>query len=284
LVKVHAVGINSFDWKIRKGDLDIWSGLKFPKIPGLEAAGEIVKTGEEIQNFKTGDKVILVTGIKGGCSAEYYAAKEKQLYPIPDGISYNEAAASTISGLTALQAIRDIAYVNQETKILINGGSGGVGTAAIQIAKIFEGNVNTLCSAANMEFVKDLGADEVFDYTSTDILTKEMKYDAIFDTIGNLRFSDYKKILNKGGVFVTSNPDPAFFMGMAVNNLKSSKKMKVIVFNINPEDMKWLQVELESKRLKIPIDHVYPLIEIKQAQDYSESGHVKGKIVISLDI
>jgi NADPH:quinone reductase and related Zn-dependent oxidoreductases len=208
LVKIHAVGINPFDWKIRKGELDIWSGFKFPKIPGLEATGEIIKIGNEVETFNTGDKVILCTGIKGGCCAEYYSAKENQLYKMPEGISYNEAAASSITGLTALQAIRDIAYVNSETRILINGASGGVGVAAVQIAKIFEGNVTALCSASNMELVKSLDADDIFDYKTTDILTRGIKYNAVFDTIGNLNFSDYKKILNKGGVFISTTPDP----------------------------------------------------------------------------
>ncbi len=258
--------------------------LKFPKIPGLEAAGEIISVGTEVKVFNIGDKVILCTGLKGGCCAEFYSAKESHLYSMPEGISYNEAAASSITGLTALQAIRDIAYVNSETRILINGASGGVGVAAVQIAKIFEGKVTALCSESNIEFVKNLGADEVYDYNTTDILTLGMKFDAVFDTIGNMRFANFKKILNKGGIFISTAPDPAYFMGMAINNLKSTKKMKVVILNINPDDMKWLQVELESNRLKVPIDSIYPLSEIKEAHDYSESGHVKGKIVVSFDV
>lgn len=283
LVKIHAVGVNPLDWKIRNGDLDIWSGYKFPKIPGMEAAGEIVKTGELVNTDRIGDKVVLFAGTKGGGCAEYYAASEKQLFPMPEGISYNEAAASTFTGLTALNAIRDIAYVNSDSKILINGASGGAGIAAIQIAKIFNGYVTAVCSSAKSELVKQFGADETIDYTESNIIANGQKYDAIFDTVGNLRFSDYKKTLNKGGVFISTNPDPAYFMGMAYNNLKSTKKMKFVSVNINPDDMRWLKIELESGRLKIHIDQVYPLTDVKQAHEYSESGRVKGKLVISVN-
>ena len=214
LIKIHASGINPIDWKIRKGDLEFWAGIKFPKIPGIEAAGEIVETGELVNIFKTGNKVILFTGFKGGCCTDYYAAKVDQLFPMPEIISYNEAAALSVTNLTALQAIRDIAYVNSDSRILINGASGGVGTAAIQIAKIYYGHVTAVCSEANFELVKGLGADEVIDYQKTDILTHEGEYDSILDTVGNLRFQDVKNILNKGGYLICTNPDPAFFISV----------------------------------------------------------------------
>jgi NADPH:quinone reductase-like Zn-dependent oxidoreductase len=284
LVKIQAAGINPIDWKIRKGYLDIWAGYRLPKIPGIEAAGEITETGKNAKTFKVGEKVIVYTGIKGGAYAEYYAAYENQLYYLPVGLNYFEAAATSVAGLTALQTIRDIAYVNSDTSILVNGASGGIGTFAVQIAKIFNGHVTAVCSAGNTELVKKLGADETIDYKKTDLLAEGNKYDAVFDTVGNLKFTDLKNILNKGGVLITTSPDPAYFMRLIYNNLTSSRKLKFVNVKIDPDDMKWLQVEFELGKLKVHIDRVYSLKEAKEAHDYSESGRVRGKIVISMNI
>lgn len=169
VVRVHAASVNPVDWKVRYGHARIFTGSKFPKVLGCECAGEIFETGAGADKFRKGDRVVMYTSVKRlGAFAEYACAAEDRVYPIPEGITFEQAACLPIAGLTALQSLRDHGRIAAGKKALINGASGGVGHFAVQIAKIFGAEVTGVTSGRNAEFVKGLGADKVIDYAKED--------------------------------------------------------------------------------------------------------------------
>ncbi len=293
LIKVYATTVTAGDWRLRK--VDPWFfrfmfGLIRPNINilGLELAGEIESIGKDVKLFKKGDQVFgysVVGGAMGGAYAEYICLSEDNLVVIkPSNMTYEEAAAVPYGAIAALQCLRK-ANIQGGQKVLINGASGGIGTFAVQLAKYFGAEVTGVCSTANLELVKSLGADKVIDYTKEDFTKTGQTYDIIFDAVGKNSFSNCKSSLNQSGVYLST-----VFWGRRVSNLLQmlwtskvgSKKAKIMTENPSLKSLIFLKELIEAGKIKSVIDRRYPLEQTAEAHRYVEKGHKKGSVVITL--
>ncbi len=267
LVKIHSTTVTAGDWRMRKADpflARIFNGLFRPKkikILGFEIAGTVEETGKNVTRFKSGDEVFGSCGVKFGGYAEYKCFKDSDsIERKPSNISFDEAAAVPIGGITALKFLQKT-NLGHGQKILIYGASGSVGTYAVQIAKHFGALVTGVCSTKNMELVKSIGADKVLDYTKDDFSKSEETYDVVFDAVGKIKKSKGKKVLNPGGKFISVWGSTA----------KGSGK-----------DLLVLKEMIENGKLKPVIDRKYPLEQIVEAHRYVESFRKRGNVVINV--
>jgi NADPH:quinone reductase-like Zn-dependent oxidoreductase len=283
VIKVHAASVNPVDWKVRSGHVKIVTGSTFPKILGNECAGEIEETGRQMKKFKKGDHVIGWPSVRRlGAFAEYACAGETSTFPKSKNISFEETACIPIAGLTALQALRDKGRIASSKKVLINGASGGVGHFAVQIAKIFGAEVTGVCSGANVDFVKSLGADKVIDYTKQDFTKGGERYDLIFDAVAKRSFGECKSVLAPNGCYVSTLPSLSVVVSQYGTGFFTAKKALTIWVTPNESDLAWMANQIAAGRIRVVIDKVYPLDQAKEALAYSESGKARGKIVLKM--
>lgn len=281
LIKVHAASVNPVDWKIRNGMLKIFTGRSFPKILGSECAGEVVETGARVLQFKKGDFVIGYPGIKRlAAFAEYVCVDKGSTFVKPAHISFEEASTLPIAGLTALQALRDLGKVAEGGHVLINGASGGVGTFAVQIAKILGARVTAVCSAGNAALVQDLGADRVLDYAREDFTKGGERFDVVFDAVAKRSFAECKRAMTAKGVYVSTLPSASVLLNQYFTGFFTRKTAKAVMVKPNAADMEWMKKYIEAGKLRVVVDKVFSLEQIKEALIYSESGKAKGKIVV----
>ncbi len=294
LVRIYATTATPSDCASRKGDPFIArfvTGLIRPKnpIPGVELAGEIEAVGKDVKLFRKGDQVFGSTGTGYGAYAEYKCLPEEGVVAIkPANMTYEEAATVCDGALTALNFLRDKANIQSGQKVLINGASGGVGTAAVQLAKYFGAEVTGVCSTTNLEMVKSLGADKVIDYTKEDFAKSGQTYDIIFDTVGKSSFSRCKSSLKQTGVYLLTVPTPATMLQVLWTSKIGSKKAKFSATGLRPVSerlvfLKELRELIEAGKIKAVIDRRYPLEQIAEAHRYVDKGHKKGNVVITVE-
>jgi NADPH:quinone reductase-like Zn-dependent oxidoreductase len=289
LIRVHSTTVTSGDVWIRSSTYSPWFwlfgrimyGITKPrkKIPGNELSGEIEAIGKDITQFQVGDKIygIVWSTSFGGAYAEYKCLPENGVAIKPANMTYEEAAAVPIGGLTALVLLRK-GKIQSGQKILIYGASGSVGTFAVQLAKYFGAEVTGVCSTTNIKMVKSLGADKIVDYTKEDFTKNDQTYDVIFDAVRKMSFSRCKDSLTKKGVYITVDwPLLTAFWTSIVGHRK-------VVFGIanKVEDLTFLRELIEAGKLKSVIDKVYPLEQITEAHRYVDKGHKKGNVVITV--
>jgi len=283
LIKVHAAAINPVDWKIRSGMAKILTGFNFPKILGSECSGEIVETGNHVKDFKSGDEVIGFPGIRRlSAFAEYVSVHERNTFTKPANISFEEAATIPVAGLTALQSLRNLGHISHNSRVLINGASGGVGTFAVQIARIFGAHVTAVCSSANADLLKGIGADDIIDYIEKDFTKGDERYDIIFDAVSKRSFRECKRVLKPHGIYVNTLPLLSVLLNQYLTGFLMGKKAKSVMVRPNAADMEWMRNNIESGKMRIIVDRVYFLDQIVEALAYSETGKARGKIVLKV--
>jgi NADPH:quinone reductase-like Zn-dependent oxidoreductase len=282
LIRVRAAGVNPVDWKTREGQTRIVVGSRFPKVLGSECAGEVVEAGSLVTKYKKGAEVVATTGFRLGAYAEFAAIPEKTVFPKPNSMSFEEAAAIPIAGMTAYTALRDKGAIAAGKKVLINGASGGVGTFAVQIAKLYGADVTAVCSSANESLVKGLGADRVIDYHHQDFTRSSDRYDIIFDAVSSRSFGECRKVLSSRGVYINTLPSFSIFRDILLTSLVPGKKVATIMVGFRAADIAWLCGQVEAGRIKVVLDRVFPLDRVKDALAYSQTGRVRGKVVLKV--
>jgi NADPH:quinone reductase-like Zn-dependent oxidoreductase len=291
LVKIHASSVNFGNLVLLKGEpylARLAFGLLKPKytIPGGDIAGRIEAVGKGVKQFQVGDDVFGdLSGCGWGGFAEYVAVPENVLVLKPSNISFEEAAAVPMAGVTALQGLQKGKIQSGQT-VLINGSSGGVGTFAVQIAKSFGAEVTGVCSTRNLDIVRSIGADHVIDYTKEDFTQKTQSYDLILAVNGYQPISAYKRALSPDGNYVLVGGSGAQLTQAMVQgpwiSLTGNKKMGNMLQRPNQKDLVFIKDLLETGRVKPVIDRSYKLSEMPEALSYFEEGHSQGKVVITM--
>ncbi len=284
LIAVRAASMNPVDWKVRSGELRIITGTRFPKVLGSECAGEIAAVGELVTRFRPGDPVIAWPGVRRlGAFAQSAAVPEASVCVKLPELSYEQACCLPIAGVTALQSLRDKGQIAYGKKVLIIGASGGVGHFAVQIAKIFGAETTAVCSSANFDFVRDLGAYQVIDYHCQDFTKGDARYDLVFDAVAARSFHEVKPVLSKYGMYVSTLPSAGVLFNQFVSGLFMSRKAATIMVRPGAADMAWLQEQIRNNRIRVAIDRTYPIDRAEEALAYSETRRARGKIVLRID-
>lgn len=291
LVRVHASSVNPVEWYGVTGPYfaRIGSGFRRPKDEsvGADLAGRVEAVGKDVTHLQPGDEVF---GASGGSWAEYAAARGNRLAPKPANVSFEEAAAVPVAGLTALQALRDHGNVQSGQKVLINGASGGVGTYAVQLAKTFGADVTAVCSTRNVEQARSLGADRVVDYTKEDFTKIGVRHDLMLDISGRRSFLACRRVLTPEARFVLIGGKMTYrglgplphLAGTILKSRFRSQKVKFFVAKITTEDLSFVGELLESAKVKSVIDRTYPLSEAADALAYLGERHARGKVVLTV--
>lgn len=286
LIKVKAVSVNPIDWKQRKGNHKLILGSPFPIVLGYDVSGEVVEVGSEINRFKTGDEVYGVLDNKyGGALAEYAVGHENCFDHKPKNIDHNQAAAFPMVALTALQALKYKADLKPGQTVLINGASGGVGHLAIQIARFFGAKVIAVAGSKSEQFVNQFKPDQFIDYTKQDILKLDKKVDVFFDVIGNQKFPKIKHLLTPKGMYLNLNYiDTMKRMPLyKLHQIFTRKKAKAILMKNSEKDLQLTSKLIKEEKLKVTIDKTFSLEQIREAHEYAQQGHNKGKNIVVIN-
>jgi NADPH:quinone reductase-like Zn-dependent oxidoreductase len=290
LVKIQAASLNAYDWHLLTADPFIirLAGFGFlrpkNKMLGADLSGQIEAVGRNVKQFKVGDEVF---GSRSRSFAEYASVPENALVLKPSNISFEQAAAVPMAALTALQGIRDKGQVQAGQKVLINGASGGVGTFAVQIARVFGAEVTAVCSPGNLETARSIGANRVIDYTREDFTKNGQQYDLIIAANGYHSIFDYKRALSPRGTYVmlggsTAQMLQTILLGPWMSR-KGDQKMGSMLAEIKQSDLLFIKDLLETGKVVPVIDRSYPLSELPEALRYLGTGHARGKVVITLE-
>jgi NADPH:quinone reductase-like Zn-dependent oxidoreductase len=294
LVKVLAASLNAYDWHFLSADIFLvrltGGGLLKPKNTrlGADIAGRVEAVGKNAKQFKPGDEAFGDLAGYGNCGfAEYVAVPESALVLKPAKLSFEQATALPMAGITALQALRDTGQIQPGRKVLINGATGGVGSFAVQIAKAFGAEVTAVCSTGKMEMVRALGADVVIDYTKEDFTKNGKQYDLILAANGYHPISAYKRALTPKGIYVMAGGSLAqIFQGLLLGPRMSEnggRKLGSMVAHVNQKELAALLELVEAGKVVPVIDRIFPLSEAAEAFRYLGEGHARGKIVITME-
>jgi len=293
LLRVHAAGLDRGVWHVMAGlpyPIRLAGyGLRAPKNPviGSDVAGIVETVGKNVSRFQPGDEVF---GIGKGSFAEYVCAREDKLAPKPANLTFEQAAVLAVSGLPALQALRDHGKVRQGQKVLVIGASGGVGTYAVQTARAFGAHVTGVCSTTKVDMVRSIGADQVIDYTREDFAEGDQRYDLILDIGGNSTLRRLRRALTpRGTLVITGGETDGRWLGGTDRQIRAlmlspliGQKLGTFVSSENHEDMIVLKELMESGKVTPVMDRTFPLSEVPEAIRYLEEGHAKGKVVITV--
>jgi NADPH:quinone reductase-like Zn-dependent oxidoreductase len=272
VIRVRAASVNPLDWRLKS------------KRPGVDVAGEVMAVGGTVTEFKPG---ACVFGTCKGAFAEYVCAPQTTLVTKPGSVTFDQAAALPIAGLTALQGLRDKGHLQPGQRVLINGAAGGIGTFAVQIAKLFGANVTGVCSTKNVDLVHSLGADRVIDYTRDDFTHDSQRYDLLLDNVGNRTLSAMRRVLNPNGKCVMAGAPKELWVVLTrsskvfVCSLFLRQKFTFFIAKMNRHDLVTLSGLIEAEKVTPAIDRRYPLSETASAIAYLEEGHAPAKVVIT---
>ena len=292
VIRVRASTVNPADWHFMRGTpylIRLMSGLRKPRNTqlGIDVAGEVEAVGRNVTHFKAGDHVF---GWCRGAFAEYAKLPASSIVRKPASVTFEQAACVPVAAVTALQGLRNKGRIQRGQNVLINGGSGGVGTFAVQIAKSFGAEVTAVCSTRNVEMVRSIGADRVIDYTRENFTQGEQRYDLILDNAGNHSLSEIRRVLRRKGRYVqVGGPDKGQWIGPMAAPLKAllfssvvSQKFLMFIATGNTDDMTTLSDLMETGKVTPVIERRYGLSEVADAIRYLEEGHARGKVVITV--
>jgi NADPH:quinone reductase-like Zn-dependent oxidoreductase len=296
LVRVRAASVNPLDWHYMEGTPYIVRLLDFGLLQptntrlGVDMAGQVEAVGKNVTGFKPGDEVF---GQRFGAFGEYVCVRaDRALVVKPAGVTFEQAAALPVAAITALQGLRDKGKVQPGQKVLINGASGGVGTFAVQLAKMMGAEVTGVCSGRNVELVRSLGADHVIDYTKEDYTKNGQRYDVMLDNVVNHSFSENIGVLNPQGKYVMiggGGPGDQGFIGPLILPIKSAllkrfvtQEVGFMLADVTKNDLTYLADLVQTGKLKVVIDKTYPLSQLPDAMRYLETGRARGKVVITV--
>jgi NADPH:quinone reductase-like Zn-dependent oxidoreductase len=293
LVRVAAAAVNPLDWHFMRGTpyfMRLMSGLGAPDNlgVGVDFAGTVEAVGAKVTRFKPGDEVF---GGENGAFAEYVAVHEDGALTLkPANVSFEAAASSPIAAITALQALRDVGKVEPGQKVLINGASGGVGTFAVQIAKALGADVTGVCSTRNIEMVRSLGADHIFDYTKENYIESGEQFDLIIDMVGNHSLLANRRVLKPDGMFIIVGGGKGDWLGPMMRPIKAmflspfvDQEFVMLLADMSPENLVTLGEFMQSGKMTPVIDSHFSLREVPAAIRHSEDGHARGKIIIDVE-
>ena len=294
LIEVHAASVSSSDVTFRSGRPFIArsaTGFTKPKKPvlGSELAGKVEAVGPGVTKFKAGDRVAAASAADFGGYAEYICMPEDgALVALPDDLGYEDAVGIFEGTLTALPFLRDTGHIRSGQRVLINGASGSVGTAAIQLAKHFGAEVTAVASGANAELVRSLESDHFIDYRQEDFTKSGQAYDIIFDTVGKSSYRRAKDVLAKDGIYLSTVLAAGIIVWSLVTRLGSKRAAFTATGLRSPqqkaEDMRFVRDLIASGEMKPVIDRVYPLEQVREAHGYVEGGHKKGNVVLQVKV
>ena len=291
LVEVKAASLNPLDWHMMTGTpwlVRLQNGLRTPKRTGtgVDVAGRIVAVGSDVTGFAVGDEIV---GVATGSCAQYVLATPERIVPKPANVTFQDAAGMGVAAITALQGLRDKAELQAGQRVLINGSSGGVGLAAVQIATWMGAEVTAVCSTRNVDLVRSMGADHVVDYTTDDFTDTETRYDVFFDNQGNRTLGESRRILTDEGVYLlVGGPKKNRALGPVLRMIRAlvrfrfaGQTARAFVADEKGDDLQILADLMGSGDLKTTIDTTYGLDEIREAMDHLAGGHARGKIIIT---
>ncbi len=274
LIQVKAAGVNPADWKYRSGLYKQFMPLKFPWTPGLDGSGIVEAVGTSVTTLKKGQEVY---GVLMGGYAEYALALAKDVQPKPASLTFEQAAALPVGALTAWGAVIETAKVEAGQRVLVHGAAGGVGAYAVQLARWKGAHVTGTASASNLDFVLSLGAENVIDYQATRFENVLKDMDAVIDTIGGNLPERSFRVIHSGGIFVTVAGQLAEEAGKA-QNVRALRAGRA-----STDKLKQISELIEAKQLKPVMGPVFPLAEARQAQELSQTGHGRGRIILQIE-
>ena len=290
LIRVRAASVNPYEWHFMRGEpylARLQMGLK-PRTGrlGVDVAGTVEAVGRKVTEFQRGDEVF---GTCEGAFAEYAVGSETSLVSKPANVSFEQAAAVGIAAFTAMQGLRDFGSVRAGQTVLINGAAGGVGTFAVQFAKVWGAEVTAVCSTRNIDLVRSIGADHVIDYTRDDFTRGDQRYDLMLDLIGNHSLSRCRRVLTPNGTFVMLGGQSGRWirpMDRVLKTLLSSPfvSQKLVLGRAvwRKDDLRAIRELLRTGQVTTVIDRTYPLSQVAEAIRYLEEGHARGKVVITV--
>jgi NADPH:quinone reductase-like Zn-dependent oxidoreductase len=293
LVRIQAAAVNPLDWHYMRGSpyfMRLMSGLGAPTITrlGVDFSGTVEAVGKAVTRFKPGDEVF---GGRTGAFADYVTIRESRAVVLkPANVSHEQAASVPIAAITALEALRDKGQLQPGQKVLINGASGGVGTFAVQIAKSFGAEVTGVCSTRNVDMVRSLGADHVFDYKKENYTESGEQYDLIVDMVGNHSLGANRKVLSPEGRMILVGGGKGNWIGPMMRPLQAmlvspfvDQEIITLLAGLDSDDLVLLGELMESGEVTPVLDRRFPLSEVPAAIRYSEEGHARGKIIVTPD-
>ncbi|MCF2443429.1 NADP-dependent oxidoreductase [Dyadobacter sp. CY345] len=284
LVKVKVFSINPMDWKIRKGEMTLMSGSKFPKRTGADFAGIVEEIGTSVSGFEIGDEVfgVVKNMMKEGVSAEYIAVPSSLIWRKPSDISFDKAASIPVVGTAAVSALEKMGNINAQTSILVNGATGGFGMFLLQLLKQKGANVTAVTSSRGVESAKKWGAATVLDYAKQDVLSNSATFDVVIDLSGKMGYKNARQIMKPKAIFLNPTPKPIEIPVSFFKNLFTAKKHIVI---LSSPSAQYTEILLDAVKdgLDIEVNKVFSFAQYKEAYQYAEQGGYIGKVVVEIE-
>jgi NADPH:quinone reductase-like Zn-dependent oxidoreductase len=294
LVQVRATTVNRLDCHTREANRSyglvisgvsrLVSGIRKPRqrIPGSEFAGQVAAVGPAVTRFRVGDRVFGNTGLRFGCHAEFTSVPETALVaPMPDGMGFEEAAAATDGALNALWCLR-LAGPLQGRRVLVYGASGAIGTAAVQLAKLFGAEVTAVCGPAGAEVVTEIGSDRVIDYTKEDFTSDRGRYFSVFDAVGKESFAHCRGLIEPGGTYLATDGLRNLLLGFWTSRFGDRKVMFKLPPHYTQKDVGLIKELMEASSYRPVIDRVYPIEDVVEAARYVETRQKVGNVVLAV--